>query len=252
VCNKVRIARDRDEAAGAYEYLYDPPSVSAWRGTGEGSAGGSMSTVLTDTQIGKDVPLEQARLHIIRRLIAKIELDPATGCWLWAGYRSSLGYGSVDIQRRHWAVHRLTYSLFKHPIPDGLQVCHRCDNPPCCNPDHLFLGTAQENALDSKAKKRHHTSAKTHCVRGHAYADYGCVRPDGKRGCKECERTRPQRIKGKKLGPSNKNKTHCIRGHALAGDNLYIKPNGERQCRMCRLQVILRIQQERRTAKVTI
>lgn len=84
---------------------------------------------------------------------ARIQQAP-NGCWLWTGARDSDGYGNVHHEGRWWKANRLAYALTYGPIPDGLKVCHRCDTPSCCNPEHLFLGTDRDNWYDAKAKGR--------------------------------------------------------------------------------------------------
>jgi hypothetical protein len=71
-------------------------------------------------------------------------------CWEWQGPKYPSGYGYLDGK----SVHRLIYEILVEPIPDGMMVCHKCDNPPCCNPAHLFLGTAQDNCDDMIRKGR--------------------------------------------------------------------------------------------------
>ncbi len=83
------------------------------------------------------------------------------GCWLWTGYRAANGYGRIPVPRlnhkRPWTIgwaHRVSYALNVGPITEGLSVLHRCDNPQCVRPDHLFLGTQRDNIQDAARKGR--------------------------------------------------------------------------------------------------
>lgn len=76
------------------------------------------------------------------------------GCWIWIASSRRRGYGIVSLNKKQWIASRLSYSLFKGEIPEGMFVCHHCDNPRCINPDHLFLGTAKDNGVDMANKGR--------------------------------------------------------------------------------------------------
>lgn len=86
-------------------------------------------------------------------------------CWLWQGHCDRGGYGRLAGARAHREAWVQTFG----PIPDGLWVLHRCDNPPCCNPRHLFLGTPKDNTRDMMEKGRHAGAAITSCPAGHLY-----------------------------------------------------------------------------------
>lgn len=82
------------------------------------------------------------------------KVDRTGDCWPWTGCKNWAGYGKVGVENQLKGTHRVAWELTNGPIPDGLHVCHRCDNPPCCNPDHLFLGTRSDNMRDAWAKGR--------------------------------------------------------------------------------------------------
>lgn len=84
-------------------------------------------------------------------LRARVVVTPS-GCWEWSGGRNPVsGYGQTP---ENVAAHRVAWEIANGPIPDGQWVLHKCDNRPCCNPDHLMLGTQADNIADMKAKGR--------------------------------------------------------------------------------------------------
>jgi hypothetical protein len=98
--------------------------------------------------------------NVLQRLMRHVEYDEASGCWEWVGSKRN-GYGRMivgsrtDGTRKSVSAHRVSYELeHGEEIPAGMEVCHKCDNPCCVNPFHLFLGTRQDNIDDRERKGR--------------------------------------------------------------------------------------------------
>lgn len=94
-----------------------------------------------------------------------------SGCWEWQGFthKEPNPYGEMSYRGKAQRTHRLSYTLFKGPIPEGLDICHRCDYKRCINPEHLFTGTHRDNMMDMRAKGKLHQWQKDTCKRGHPF-----------------------------------------------------------------------------------
>lgn len=100
-------------------------------------------------------------MSLSERLDVHTAFEPNTGCWIWTGATTAFGYGSIRL-KYGTSVHRVRYEQKFGKIPGKLCVLHKCDNPLCGNPDHMFLGTIQDNNLDRDRKGRTRKGKKTY------------------------------------------------------------------------------------------
>jgi len=124
-------------------------------------------------------------------LMCNFDLDEATGCWNWKGAKDADGYGVMMFRGKRQKVHRIAAFLWlgldKSP---ELYALHRCDNPSCFNPKHLFLGTNTDNMLDASSKKRLRNQKNTHCIHGHEFTPENTYFSGRTRHCLSCLRIR--------------------------------------------------------------
>jgi hypothetical protein len=132
-----------------------------------------------------------------------------SGCWEWQGGLNKDGYGIFNMIKltRSRLAHRICFAYFKpDEYSDDLFALHKCDNPKCVNPEHLYMGDNYDNAQDRMERKRfvHWNAGRTHCKNGHEFNEENTYwRPEGKRTCRTCDKARRLKIKLKKKENEN-------------------------------------------------
>lgn len=140
----------------------------------------------------------------VERLLDKVE--KTASCWNWTGCltkgeKNKTGYGTIWYNGKQRNAHRVAYEILVGPIPEGLNVLHTCDNSPCVNPAHLYLGTLKDNAQDTLRRGRCRAyglmvnAKKTHCPQGHEYSEENTYRYNRKRMCRTCRGQSRQGLK---------------------------------------------------------
>lgn len=133
------------------------------------------------------------------RFWARVEISTPDACWRFTGAKVE-GYGVISIGGRVRRANRVAWLLHHGREPEGL-VCHKCDDPSCCNPAHLWLGDDKANPIDCALKGRQRGQSSTHCANGHLYSPENTYRRPGKisaRQCRECNRLVVQAYKARR------------------------------------------------------
>ncbi len=190
---------------------------------------------------------------ILDRFLEKISPEPMSGCWLWDGAWCQ-GYSQMMIGSKKLRTakieygHRISYELFKGPIPEGYHVDHECKLTCCVNPDHLQLLTPTEHQRVTLERLPVHpltakSQTKTHCPEGHELTGRNLivgVTPRGTfRTCRTCRVRKQQDRRAAERtanpAPPKPPRTHCIHGHPWVPENLYRCSQGYWHCTTCKL-----------------
>lgn len=149
----------------------------------------------------------------VERFWSKVEKTDG-GCWLWQAARISGGYGVMGIRggQRNVLAHRFSWELHRGPIPDEFFVCHRCDNPSCVRPDHLFIGTALDNSRDMMNKGRHYRAHRFACKHGHHFDRRASA---GHRACSVCMRRHQEKRNSRKRNGAAHHRWLVVHGERM-------------------------------------
>ncbi len=121
------------------------------------------------------------------RLWSKVEFIPFHECYEWNGHLR-MGYGRFKIGSKYHTATRVVWELEYGPIPNGLNIRHKCDNPSCVRIEHLELGTQADNVNDTVTRGHHKQKSQTHCAKGHEFTDDNTYRSKYQRHCRTCQR----------------------------------------------------------------
>lgn len=144
-------------------------------------------------------PMPDFREHRERldKAFARSTARRENGCLEWTAWKNRLGYGQVYWNYKNWSAPRVMYCMHHGPFNEWLDVRHSCDNPACVAIEHLSIGTRSDNMRDAVDRKRSKNAKKTHCPKGHPYAENACEFVPGTatsykpwRHCKVCMRAR--------------------------------------------------------------
>lgn len=151
-------------------------------------------------RVGHSGAINMMNLSVLaQRLIKRVVRDDSD-CWVWQGSKLPSGYGLISVKSKYRLAHRVSYDLFKGDLIPKLVICHKCDNPSCINPKHLFQATQSKNILDAveKGRYRNQMMVRTHCKNGHCFSGPDIkIHKSGWRECMICSRNYKRKYQNK-------------------------------------------------------